>query len=128
MAAREQRHEQQIDDRFVADDDAPDLGPEAAASLRRALEEESVTADDWGKGCQGFAFVLQACPMREAGPIPLPSSELPPGRDGVVERPPPGMARGVFVVSPPVVALLTGALLLLALGHYALRLPRAFRR
>ena len=112
----------------MTDDDTPDLGAEAAASLCRTLEQEGVAADDWRKGCQGFAFVLQACPMREAGPIPFAPSELAAGREGVVERPPPGIARGIFVVSPWVVTLTTGALLIVALAHYALRFRKARRR
>jgi len=46
----------------------------------------------------------------------------------VVERPPPGIARGVFPVSPAVVLLLALALALVTGGYYALRLRRARRR
>lgn len=108
----------------MTDDDAGNLRAQAAASIRRALEQEGVTADDWRKSCQGMAFVLQACPMREAGPPPL----APSGREGVVERPPPGMARGIFAVSPLVVTLVTALLLLLSLGYYTLRLLKIRRR
>lgn len=66
--------------------------------------------------------------MREAGPIPFAAGELPAGREGVVERPPPGIARGIFVVSPWVVTLATGALLVLAIAHYVLRFRKALRR
>ncbi len=66
--------------------------------------------------------------MREAGRIPFAPSELPAGRAGVVERPPPGIARGILVVSPLVVTLATGALLVVAIAHYALRLRKARRR
>jgi hypothetical protein len=112
VPASEQRDEQEVDHRFVTDDDASDLLPQAATRVRRALEQERVTADDWRKSCQGTAFVLQACPMREAGSSPL----APSGREGTVERPPPGMARGIFDVSPLVVTLVTGLLLLLSVG------------
>jgi hypothetical protein len=66
--------------------------------------------------------------MREAGPNPLAARELPPGREGVVERPPPGLARGVFAVSPPVVTLVSVACLLLALAYYAIALIKIRRR
>ena len=108
----------------MADDDTSDLRAQAAARFRRALEQERVTADDWRKSCQGTAFVLQACPMREAAEPPL----APSGREGVVERPPPGIARGIFAVSPLVVTLLTALLLFLSLGYYTLRLLKIRRR
>ena len=66
--------------------------------------------------------------MREAGPLLFALDLLPPVRENVVERPPPGMARGIFVVSPLVVTLVAGALLFLALGYYVLRLRKARRR
>jgi len=62
--------------------------------------------------------------MREAVPSPL----APSGREGVVERPPPGMARGIFAVSPLVVTLVTALLLLLSVGYYTLRLLKIRRR
>jgi hypothetical protein len=66
--------------------------------------------------------------MREAGPNPFAASEFPRGAAGVVERPPPGIARGIFVVQPFVVELLAVALLLTTLGYYALGLRRPRRR
>jgi hypothetical protein len=108
----------------MTDDDTCDLRPQAATSIRRTLEQEGVAESDWRKGCQGLAFVLQACPMREAGPNPL----APSGREGVVERPPPGLARGIFAVSPLVVSLVTALLLFLSLGYYTLRLLKLRRR
>jgi hypothetical protein len=66
--------------------------------------------------------------MREGGPNPVALRELPTGGLAVVERPPEGLGRGVFVVTPPVVLLLTLALVLLTAGYYALRLRRAHRR
>ena len=108
----------------MTDDDPTDLRPQAATSVRRALEQEGVSEGDWRKGCQGLAFVLQACPMREAGSLPL----APSGQEGTVERPPPGMARGIFAVSPLVVTLVTALLLLLSLGYYTLRLLKTRRR
>jgi hypothetical protein len=124
MTAGEQGHEQEVDDPFVTDDDTPDLRAQAAARVRRALEQERVTADDWRKSCQGTAFVLQACPMREAAEPP----HAPSGREGVVERPPPGLARGIFAVSPLVVTLVTTLLLFLSLGYYTLRLLKLRHR
>ena len=112
----------------MTDDDAADLRAQSLTRFRGSFEQEGVTADDRRKGCQGLAFVLQACPMREARPNPVALRELPSGEQHVVERPPEGLARGLVVVTPPVVLLLAAALALLTLGYYAIRLRRARRR
>jgi len=127
MPAREQREKQRVDHRVVTDHDAADLGTNAAARVGRALEQLGVAADNWRKGCQCPAFVLQACPMREAG-LNAAARELPTGVSVVVERPPPGIGRGVFVVSPLVVELVSFSLVLVTLAYYAFRLRRPRRR
>jgi hypothetical protein len=66
--------------------------------------------------------------MREARLNPVGLREPPSGEQAVIERPPEGLGRGLFVVTPPVVVLLAAALALLTLGYYVLRLRRARRR
>ncbi len=66
--------------------------------------------------------------MREAGLNPFAARELPAGAPVVVERPPPGLARGVFVVSPLLVELVAVSLVLVTLAYYALRLRGPRRR
>jgi hypothetical protein len=65
--------------------------------------------------------------MREAG-LELPARGLPTGAPVVVERPPPGLARGIFVVSPLVVELVSFSLVLVTLAYYVVRLRRPRRR
>lgn len=65
--------------------------------------------------------------MREAG-LNAAARELPTGVSVVVERPPPGIGRGVFVVSPLVVELVSFSLVLVTLAYYAFRLRRPRRR
>jgi hypothetical protein len=128
VPAREQRHEQRVDHLLVSDDDAANLRADPPTSVRGTLEQQGVTAADRRKGCQGLAFVLQACPMGEAHNIPLAYAEPALGERVVVERPPPGLGRGLLPVSPLVVVLVTLGLVLLTAGYYALRLRRARRR
>jgi hypothetical protein len=128
MPTAEQRDEERIHDLLVPHDDPSNLRAQSLACVRRAFEQEGVTADDRRRGCQGFAFVLQACPMREARQNPVALRELPSGERAVIERPPEGLGRGVFDVPAPVVVLLAAVLALLTLGYYALRLRKARRR
>ncbi|HTQ05769.1 MAG TPA: hypothetical protein VMI54_18025 [Polyangiaceae bacterium] len=65
--------------------------------------------------------------MREAGLNPIGARE-PPGVTVVAERPPPGLARGVFVVTPLAVELVALSLVLVTFAYYALRLRRPRRR
>jgi hypothetical protein len=112
----------------VTDDHAGDLIPDPPTGVGGALEKLGVALGDGRKGCQGLAFVLQACPMREAGPTAETRHEPVPGAVTVLERPPAGMARGVFATSPLVVVLVAVALALVAAGYYAARLRGARRR
>lgn len=128
MATREQREQKRVDHRVMTDHDPADLGANALARIGRTLEEQGVATDDGRKGCQCPAFVLQACPMREAGLDPFTARELPNGSPVVVERPPPGLGRGIFVVSPLVVELVAFSLVLVTLAYYAFRLRRPRRR
>jgi len=111
----------------VTDHDTSDLGADPSASVGRALEEQGVTVNDGRRGCQGLAFVLQACPMREARLLSFADHAPAPGVETVVERPPAGIARGLLPVPPAAVVILTVALVLVTLGYYTLRLRGARR-
>ncbi len=65
--------------------------------------------------------------MREAG-LNVAGRELPTGVPVVVERPPPGLGRGIFVVSPLAVELVSFSLVLVTLAYYGFRLRRPRRR
>jgi hypothetical protein len=65
--------------------------------------------------------------MREAG-LSVATRELLSGAPVVVERPPPGLGRGIFVVSPLAVELVSFSLVLVTLAYYAFRLRRSRRR
>jgi hypothetical protein len=66
--------------------------------------------------------------MREARAEPFAARLLPGGEEHVLERPPSGLARGLFVGPAALVEVIVGALLALTAGYYALRLWRARRR
>jgi len=66
--------------------------------------------------------------MREARLASFGPTEPPSGAYGVVERPPPGPARGGIVAPGAAVVALSAALVLVTLGYYALRLRRARTR
>ena len=66
--------------------------------------------------------------MREAQPVSLEARELPSGDHAVLERPPPGLGRGVITAPGAAIVGLTLGLVLLCLGYYALRFRRARRR
>jgi len=62
--------------------------------------------------------------MREARLASFGPREPPSGAYGVVERPPPGPARGGIAAPGGAVVALSAVLLLITLGYYALRLRR----
>jgi hypothetical protein len=66
--------------------------------------------------------------MREAQLVSLEAREPPSGDRGVLERPPPGLGRGVIPAPAAAIIGLTLGLVLFCLGYYALRLRRARRR
>jgi hypothetical protein len=66
--------------------------------------------------------------MREARLASFGPLEPPSSAHGVVERPPPGLARGGIVVPGVAVLALSAALVLITLGYYALRLRGARSR
>lgn len=60
-------------------------------------------------------------------PAPTATAPAPTGTTYVVERPPPGIARGKYAVSPWVVALVAFALVAGIVGYFVVRHRRAQR-